>query len=194
MYLPKSSCLSQLLRIVVADSDDDIVMPTGPPPGQGEEVDSDDDIPMPEGPPPSKGTDAYGRNIYSQCVWRDYNLFCQNRLFLHLYQPSVRAQSSALRHCHRHRIMSHSLFHRTFYRVLYLHLFRDFLLLHLLHRLDFYHPRLISLVSLFRSLYHKDCPLLHLVFSLVGVNLRLPCKTLCRRSRIKPTRLIELLS
>ncbi|KAF9654117.1 hypothetical protein BDM02DRAFT_3177050 [Thelephora ganbajun] len=38
-----------------SDSDDDIVMPEGPPPGVEEEpVDSDDDIPMPEGPPPSK--------------------------------------------------------------------------------------------------------------------------------------------
>jgi len=37
------------------DSDDDIVMPDGPPPGQDErEDDSDDDIPMPEGPPPPK--------------------------------------------------------------------------------------------------------------------------------------------
>ncbi|KAI0718855.1 hypothetical protein C8T65DRAFT_569965 [Cerioporus squamosus] len=33
-------------------SDDDIVMPEGPPPGESE--DSDDDIPMPEGPPPPK--------------------------------------------------------------------------------------------------------------------------------------------
>ncbi|KAI6031531.1 WW domain binding protein 11-domain-containing protein [Pisolithus microcarpus] len=32
----------------VSDTDDDIVMPAGPPPGS-----SDDDIPMPEGPPPS---------------------------------------------------------------------------------------------------------------------------------------------
>ena len=37
------------------DSDDDIVMPEGPPPGvEQEPVDSDDDIPMPEGPPPGK--------------------------------------------------------------------------------------------------------------------------------------------
>ncbi|KAF5375202.1 hypothetical protein D9758_000559 [Tetrapyrgos nigripes] len=34
------------------DSDDDIVMPEGPPPGAEEEVDSDEDIPMPDGPPP----------------------------------------------------------------------------------------------------------------------------------------------
>jgi len=38
------------------DSDEDIVMPEGPPPGGEEEpVDSDDEIPMPEGPPPGKG-------------------------------------------------------------------------------------------------------------------------------------------
>jgi len=39
-----------------ADSDDDIVMPAGPPPGQSDEIeeDSEDDIPMPEGPPPPK--------------------------------------------------------------------------------------------------------------------------------------------
>lgn len=38
------------------DTDDDIVMPAGPPPGSSVENgdgDSDDDIPMPEGPPPS---------------------------------------------------------------------------------------------------------------------------------------------
>ncbi|CCL98095.1 uncharacterized protein FIBRA_00089 [Fibroporia radiculosa] len=35
-------------------SDDDIVMPDGPPPGAGGEDDSDDGIPMPEGPPPPK--------------------------------------------------------------------------------------------------------------------------------------------
>ena len=38
------------------DSDNDIVMPEGPPPGasSGElQNDSDDDIPMPKGPPPS---------------------------------------------------------------------------------------------------------------------------------------------
>lgn len=38
------------------DTDDDIVMPAGPPPGSNVENgddDSDDDIPMPEGPPPS---------------------------------------------------------------------------------------------------------------------------------------------
>ncbi|THH00695.1 hypothetical protein EW026_g1872, partial [Hermanssonia centrifuga] len=36
------------------DSDEDIVMPVGPPPTSAdpEEDDSDDDIPMPEGPPP----------------------------------------------------------------------------------------------------------------------------------------------
>ncbi|KAF7964738.1 hypothetical protein HWV62_3398 [Athelia sp. TMB] len=34
------------------DSDDDVIMPEGPPPE--EEDDSDDDIPMPEGPPPGQ--------------------------------------------------------------------------------------------------------------------------------------------
>ncbi|KAI6153803.1 WW domain binding protein 11-domain-containing protein [Pisolithus tinctorius] len=34
-------------------TDDDIVMPAGPPPGVNSDDDSDDDIPMPEGPPPS---------------------------------------------------------------------------------------------------------------------------------------------
>lgn len=44
-------------------SDDDIVMPEGPPPGVEEElVDSDDDIPMPEGPPPGKEQGAYTPN------------------------------------------------------------------------------------------------------------------------------------
>ena len=43
------------------DSDDDIIMPEGPPPGVEEEpVDSDDDIPMPEGPPPGKEQGVYG--------------------------------------------------------------------------------------------------------------------------------------
>ncbi|TFK56791.1 hypothetical protein OE88DRAFT_1650255 [Heliocybe sulcata] len=41
------------------DSDDDIVMPEGPPPGgNGSDVDSDDDIPMPEGPPPLKAGES----------------------------------------------------------------------------------------------------------------------------------------
>lgn len=45
------------------DSDDDILMPDGPPPGvEGETVDSDDDIPMPEGPPPGKGQGEYAQN------------------------------------------------------------------------------------------------------------------------------------
>ncbi|KAL4070733.1 WW domain binding protein 11-domain-containing protein [Scleroderma citrinum] len=38
------------------DTDDDIVMPEGPPPGNDlgkDDSDSDDDIPMPEGPPPN---------------------------------------------------------------------------------------------------------------------------------------------
>ena len=40
---------------LILDSDDDVVMPEGPPPGvQEEHVDSDDDIPMPEGPPPGR--------------------------------------------------------------------------------------------------------------------------------------------
>ena len=46
----------ELTSCLTVDSDDDIVMPEGPPPGLEEEpVDSDDDIPMPEGPPPGKG-------------------------------------------------------------------------------------------------------------------------------------------
>ena len=39
-----------------ADTDEDIIMPEGPPPGNDLEkgnIDSDDDIPMPEGPPPN---------------------------------------------------------------------------------------------------------------------------------------------
>lgn len=44
----------------IQDSDDDIVMPEGPPPGVEEEsVGSDDDIPMPEGPPPGKEQGAH---------------------------------------------------------------------------------------------------------------------------------------
>jgi len=40
---------------ILLDSDDEIVMPPGPPPGAtNEEEDSDDDIPMPEGPPPGQ--------------------------------------------------------------------------------------------------------------------------------------------
>lgn len=41
------------------DTDDDIPMPEGPPPGMSkdeEEVDTDDDIPMPDGPPPGSMT------------------------------------------------------------------------------------------------------------------------------------------
>lgn len=37
------------------DSDSDVPLPAGPPPGlMGQEEDSDDDIPMPEGPPPGQ--------------------------------------------------------------------------------------------------------------------------------------------
>lgn len=39
-----------------SDTDEDIIMPQGPPPGNDLEKDvndSDDDIPMPEGPPPN---------------------------------------------------------------------------------------------------------------------------------------------
>ncbi|KAI0830746.1 WW domain binding protein 11-domain-containing protein [Trametes gibbosa] len=36
------------------ESDDDIVMPEGPPPEEEQSDDSDDDIPMPEGPPPPR--------------------------------------------------------------------------------------------------------------------------------------------
>ncbi|EPQ60302.1 hypothetical protein GLOTRDRAFT_102107 [Gloeophyllum trabeum ATCC 11539] len=43
------------MQCPLPESDDDIVMPEGPPPGGNESnVDSDDDIPMPEGPPPPK--------------------------------------------------------------------------------------------------------------------------------------------
>ncbi|KAI9510822.1 WW domain binding protein 11-domain-containing protein [Russula earlei] len=41
------------------DTDDDILMPEGPPPGMSkeeEEEDTDDDIPMPEGPPPGSAS------------------------------------------------------------------------------------------------------------------------------------------
>ncbi|KAF8140484.1 WW domain binding protein 11-domain-containing protein [Boletus edulis] len=42
----------------VGDSDEDIVMPDGPPPGTSQEDGSDDDIPMPEGPPPGSIPDV----------------------------------------------------------------------------------------------------------------------------------------
>jgi len=47
----------------VNDSDDDIAMPEGPPPGSAlgendELVESDEDIPMPDGPPPGEGEDS----------------------------------------------------------------------------------------------------------------------------------------
>lgn len=47
--------LSDMLK----DSEDDLIMPEGPPPGpappgEGEDEDSDEDIPMPEGPPPGQ--------------------------------------------------------------------------------------------------------------------------------------------
>jgi len=40
----------------LSDSDDDVVMPAGPPPGAEieEDEDSDNDIPMPAGPPPGQ--------------------------------------------------------------------------------------------------------------------------------------------
>jgi hypothetical protein len=43
------------------DSDDDIVLPAGPPPGltlgkNDELVDDDEDIPMPDDPPPAMGS------------------------------------------------------------------------------------------------------------------------------------------
>lgn len=52
----RSSVVSlRLISIYAEDTDDDILMPDGPPPGasrEEEEEDTDDDIPMPEGPPP----------------------------------------------------------------------------------------------------------------------------------------------
>jgi hypothetical protein len=48
--------MAHILMLFCLDSDDDIVMPAGPPPAQAndEDEDSDDDIPMPEGPPPGQ--------------------------------------------------------------------------------------------------------------------------------------------
>ncbi|KZT30948.1 hypothetical protein NEOLEDRAFT_1153365 [Neolentinus lepideus HHB14362 ss-1] len=56
------------------DSDDDIIMPEGPPPGANEsDVDSDDDIPMPEGLPPAEPgegeiNDASASNILLRSI------------------------------------------------------------------------------------------------------------------------------
>ena len=47
-----SKLVCRLIRAYVEDTDDDIPMPEGPPPGLSkdeEEVDTDDDIPMPDG-------------------------------------------------------------------------------------------------------------------------------------------------
>lgn len=50
-------CTIVFKQRVSPDSDDDLIMPAGPPPAppaeEGED-DSDDDIPMPDGPPPGK--------------------------------------------------------------------------------------------------------------------------------------------
>lgn len=52
-----------------AESDDDIPLPAGPPPGQSEENEenSDDDIPMPEGPPPPKSGVSTGTALRLHC-------------------------------------------------------------------------------------------------------------------------------
>ncbi|KIK96559.1 hypothetical protein PAXRUDRAFT_138211, partial [Paxillus rubicundulus Ve08.2h10] len=55
-YLERPLTADEVNSADVEDSDEDIVMPEGPPPTAamgGAESDSDDDIPMPEGPPPS---------------------------------------------------------------------------------------------------------------------------------------------
>jgi hypothetical protein len=54
-FIRSSVVGSRLIYIDAEDTDDDILMPDGPPPGasrEEEEEDTDDDIPMPEGPPP----------------------------------------------------------------------------------------------------------------------------------------------
>ena len=53
------------------DTDDDIVMPEGPPPGMSkeeEEEDTDDDIPMPEGPPPGSARKLYADPLASRSL------------------------------------------------------------------------------------------------------------------------------
>ena len=50
------------------NTDDDIPMPDGPPPGMSreeEEEDTDDDIPMPDGPPP--GTTRKFTHLSARC-------------------------------------------------------------------------------------------------------------------------------
>jgi hypothetical protein len=52
--------------VCIEDSDDDIPMPEGPPPGvsrQEEEEDTDDDILMPEGPPPGSACKLYPPSV-----------------------------------------------------------------------------------------------------------------------------------
>jgi hypothetical protein len=58
----RPSC--RLTSLCAEDTDDDILMPEGPPPGvakKEEEEDTDDDIPMPEGPPPGGACKQYTR-------------------------------------------------------------------------------------------------------------------------------------
>jgi hypothetical protein len=57
-----SKLVYQLIRAYVEDTDDDIPMPEGPPPGMSkdeEEVDTDEDIPMPDGPPPGSTSKSH---------------------------------------------------------------------------------------------------------------------------------------
>lgn len=60
IYSGTSACW--LITVYAENTDDDIPMPDGPPPGmprEEEEEDTDDDIPMPEGPPPGSTCKLY---------------------------------------------------------------------------------------------------------------------------------------
>jgi hypothetical protein len=65
IYSSISACW--LITVYAENTDDDIPMPDGPPPGmprEEEEEDTDDDIPMPEGPPPGSTCKLYSFNAW----------------------------------------------------------------------------------------------------------------------------------
>lgn len=91
------------------ESDDEIPMPEGPPPGSqhiekdedGEEDDSDDDIPLPEGPPPPKPLICtpflvYHSTNFTSILIRINHLQCRLSLLdiLHHFMDSLRLSRS----------------------------------------------------------------------------------------------------
>ena len=90
----------QLTFGLIVDSDDDIVMPEGPPPGVEEEpIDSGDDIPMPEGPPPGNE-----RGTYTPNDWHCRLMYPQLRCYYNHRRSPLRYHPIRCLRCYHHRL------------------------------------------------------------------------------------------